>query len=63
MQVVSEVVSTGRPAMSIKDSEEADLWPFELQMRFVLGLQNVENDADTVLVVVPDDALVRVRRV
>ena len=49
--------------MPIEDSEEADLRPFNVQMRFTLWLEDVKNDRDSVLIVLSDDALVRVGRV
>ena len=60
MQVVSKIVCTSWASMSIKHTEEADLWPLNVNVGFVLGLQNVENDANSVLVVVSYDALVGV---
>lgn len=44
--------------MSIEDSKEAYLWPFNVQMGFTLRLEYVEDDWDSVLIVLPDDALV-----
>ena len=46
--------------MTIKDAEEADLWPLNFQVRFILGFQNVQDDADSVFVVVANNALVSV---
>ena len=46
--------------MAIEDAEEADLWPVDVNVAFVLGLQDVEDDGNPVLVVVSDDALVGV---
>ena len=46
--------------MSIEDAEEAYLWPLNVQMGFALRLEYVEDNRDSVLVVFPDDALVRV---
>lgn len=63
MEVVSEVISAGRPTVSVEYAEEADLGPINFQMHLILGFKNVENDADPVFVVVPDDALVCVCRV
>ena len=60
MKIVAEVVSTGRSTMTIEDSEEADLWPFNVQVCFALWLEDVENDRDPVLIVLSNDALVRV---
>ena len=44
MQVISEVISTCRATMAIKDSEETDLWPFDVEIRLVLRFEDVEND-------------------
>jgi len=44
MKIVAQVVSTGSPTMTIEDSEEADLRPFDVQMCFTLWLKNVKND-------------------
>jgi len=46
--------------MPIKHTEEADLWPLNVNIGFVLGLKNVENDAHSVFIVVSYDALVGV---
>lgn len=46
--------------MAIKDAEEADLWPVDVDIALVLGFQDVEDDGNPVLVVVSDDALVGV---
>ena len=63
MQVVPQVVGTGRPTVTIEDTEEADLGPLDLKVLLALGLQYVQYDGDSVLVVVSDDALVSVRSV
>ena len=44
--------------MAIKDTEEADLGPLCRDVRLALGLQDVEYDRDTVLIVVSDDPLI-----
>lgn len=61
MQLVSEVVSTGRPSMPIVDPEEGA--PRPVLRVLELGLDDVQDDGHAVLVVVTDDALVGVRRV
>ena len=63
VQVVSEVVSAGSSAVTIKHSEEADLRPLDVRVLLALGLQDVQDDGHPVLVVVTNDALVRVRGV
>lgn len=60
VEVVSEVVCTGRTAVAVEDSKETDLGPVNLKMTLVLRLEDVQDDADSVLVVVADDALVGV---
>lgn len=47
--------------MPVKHTEEANLRPLDIQVGFVFGLEDVEDDADSVLVVVSDDSLVGVR--
>ena len=62
MQIISEKVSACISTMSIKYTKEAALWPvFDV----LLGgrLHDIEHDADSVLVVVSDDSLVRIRSV
>lgn len=46
-------------AMTVKDSKEADLRPISLPV-LVLGLQYVQDYADSVLVILTDNALVSV---
>ena len=59
MQVVSEEVSTASSAMSIINPKEGALGPFLIGS--VWRFQDVKDYRDTVFVVSPDDALVRVR--
>ena len=63
MKIIAQVVGTGCSTMAIEDSEETDLRPFNVQVCFTLWLEDVENDRDSVLIVLSDDALVRVGRV
>ena len=60
MKVVSQVVCTSCTTMAIEDSKEANLWPLGGQVLFWLGLENVQNDGDSVFVVVSDDTLIGV---
>ena len=46
--------------MAIKHSEEADLGPLNGQMLLAFRLQYIENDRDAILIVVSDDALIRI---
>ncbi len=59
MQVVSEVFSTEVPTVAVKDSKEADLRPIPLPV-LVLGLQYVQYYADSILIILADNALVGV---
>lgn len=59
MQVVSEEVGTGVSTVAVENSEETALRPL-LYVLLVRRLHDVEHDTDSVLVVVSDDALVRV---
>lgn len=63
VQIVAQVVGAGGASVAVEDSEEADLRPLDVQMLLVLWLQNVQYYRNTVLVVVPDDALIRVGRI
>ena len=44
--------------MSVKYTKEADLRPFNIKVSFVFGLQDVEDYAYSILVVISDDSLV-----
>lgn len=59
MQIISQEVSACISSMSIKYTKEATLWPV---LNVFLGrrLHDIEHDADSVLVVVSDDSLVRI---
>lgn len=46
--------------MSIKYAKEADLRPFNIKVSFVFGFQDIKDYANSVLVVISDDALVRI---
>ena len=58
MKIVTKVVRACRSAMAIKDTKEADLWPFDLQILLALRLQDVQDDRDPILIIVTDNALV-----
>ena len=60
MQVISQVISTGRASVPVEYAEEADLRPVHVKVGFVLGLEYVQDDGDAVFVVVSDDALISV---
>lgn len=59
VEVVSQEVRACVSTMSVENSEEAAFWPIG---DVFLGrwLHYVEDDADSILVIVPDDSLVRV---
>ena len=59
MQIISQEVSARISSMAIKDTEEAALWPV-LYVFLGWRLHDIEHDADSVLVVVSDDSLVRI---
>lgn len=44
--------------MAIKDTKEADLRPVHVKCSLVLGLEDIENNANTIFVILPDNALV-----
>jgi len=46
--------------MAIKHSEEADLWPLNFDVAFVFRLENIKDNAYSILVVVSNNTLVGV---
>jgi len=56
--MISEEFSTARSTMTIIDSEERALGP--LFVFPVVWLHNIENDADPVLIIVPDESLISI---
>jgi len=44
--------------MTIKHTKEADLWPLYFNVGLVLGLEDVENDADPIFVVISYNSLI-----
>ena len=60
VQVVSQVVSACCTTMAIKDAKEADLGPLNIQILFALRLQNVENNGDSVLIIITNDTLISI---
>ncbi len=58
VQIVSQKISAGGPSVPVEDPEERALRPVLFLSR--VRLENVEDDGDPVLVVVPNDAFVRV---
>lgn len=63
VQVIAQIVSTRRAAVAIEHAEEADLGPLDVELGLVLRFQDVENNADAVLIVLPNNALIGVGRV
>ena len=49
--------------MAVKHSEKADLGPLYIKLLLALGLQNIKDNANPVLVVLPNDALIGVGRI
>jgi len=58
VKVVTEVVRTGCATVAVEYTEEADLRPLDVEVLLALRLQDVEDDGDTIFVVVSDYALV-----
>lgn len=59
MQVVSKVFGAYMTTMTVENSKEAHLRPFTIPL-FVLGLQNIQDNTDSVLVVFSNDTLVSI---
>lgn len=59
VQLIPEIVRTCRPTMPIIDSEEGATWPVRGVLE--LGFDNIQDDGDTVLIIVPDNPLMSVR--
>lgn len=59
VKLISEIVRTGCPTMTIIDSEEGATWPVRGVLE--LGLDDIQDDRDTVLVIVPYNPLMSVR--
>ena len=59
VQLIPEIVRTGCPTMPIIDSEEGATRPVWGVLE--LGFYDIQDDGDTVLVVVPDNSLMSVR--
>ena len=60
MKIVPQVVCTGSSTMAVENAEETDLRPFHVHVLFALGLEDIQDDRDAILVVISDDALVGV---
>ena len=60
MEVVSQIVSACSSAVTIKDAKEADLRPLNVEVLLALGLENVEDDRDTILIIITNDSLISI---
>ena len=60
MQVVSQEFCTCWPAMSVKNSKEAHLWPFNIHMLFIFRFHNIQNDTHSIFIILSDDSLVSI---
>lgn len=60
VQVVTEVVRARCSAMTVEDTEEADLGPIHCQVLFAFRLEDIENNRDSILIIVPNNTLIRV---
>ena len=58
VKIVTQVVCAGCTSVSIEDTKEAYLWPFCSDVSLALGLEDVQNNGDAILIVVSDDALI-----
>ena len=61
VQIIPEELGTRTAAMTVIDAEERASRP--CLMPPVLGLQDVQDDRDTVLIVAPHQPLIRIRRI
>jgi hypothetical protein len=59
VQLIPEIVRTGRPTMPVIDPEEGATWPVGGVLE--LGLNDIQDDGDAVLVIVPDNTLMGIR--
>ena len=59
VQLIPEIVRTCSPTMPIIDSKKGATWPVLGVLE--LGLNDIQDDGHTVLVIVPDNALMSVR--
>jgi hypothetical protein len=60
VKIVPEIICTSCSSMSVKDSEETDLRPFDVEIGLVFGFQNVQDDGYPIFIVVSDDTLIGV---
>ena len=58
VKVVTQVISASRASVTVKNAEETDLGPFNIQICFTLWLKNIQNNRDPVFVVLTNYALV-----
>lgn len=62
VKIVSEILGTNVPTVAIEHSEKANLRPVPVPV-LVLGLQDIQYDADSILIVLSYDPLISVRSV
>ncbi len=60
MQIIPKVIRTSSSTVTIKNSKEADLGPLNIKLGLWFWLENVQDDANAVFVVLTDDSLVSV---
>jgi hypothetical protein len=59
MQIISQIVCTGRSSMTIKYTEKTDLWPLRIRCYlFSFRFQNIQDNWNSIFVVFSDDTLV-----
>lgn len=58
MKIVTEVIGASSTTMAIEHAKKANLGPLHCQILLALGLEDVKNNGDTILVVVANDSLV-----
>ena len=58
MKVVSQIVSTCAATMTVEYSEEADLWPLNINILLIFRFQNIKNNTDPIFIIITNNALV-----
>jgi hypothetical protein len=60
MQIVSEIVGASGAAVAVENSKEAYLRPFYIYCCLIFRLQNIQNNRNSVFIIISNDALVGV---
>src|SRR4051794_39708218 len=60
MQIVSKEIGADSSTMTIKDSKEANLWPFYFNIRFILWFHDIQYNADSIFIVFSNDTLISI---